>query len=147
MGKENNFSDIYEAEEKLTEEIREKKKDELNKEIESKRTKQIKKKIIFLIEILIIFLLFSVMYNYYPLFKSATQKPTVLRYGTYNTDSKTDECIKNIWKLMANKKLKLTCPVSNKPYVIKGNIIYCSNPELHGFHKIHSENGNIPRLE
>ena len=74
------------------------------------------------------------------------QKP--IRNGTYETDSKTNQCIKNLWKisrLLQEGKLPekdLVCPVSQKPYVLRtiegdGDIVVtCPNPELHGFKEI-----------
>lgn len=72
------------------------------------------------------------------------QKP--IRIGTYETDSKADRCIKNLWhisRMLQEGKLlekDIVCPVSKKPYVlrkIEGDILVtCPNPELHGLKEI-----------
>ncbi len=72
------------------------------------------------------------------------QKP--IRSGTYETNSKADQCIKNLWhisRLLQEGKQPekdIVCPVSNKPYVLKrineDIVAYCPNPDLHGFKEI-----------
>jgi hypothetical protein len=72
------------------------------------------------------------------------EKP--LRKGTYKTDSRTDDCIRNLWKAAKllqegkNPGDSLVCPASNKPFLIKkekGDVIArCPNPELYGFREM-----------
>jgi len=77
---------------------------------------------------------------------SSFEEEKPIRYGTYSTDAKTDQCIKNLWhisRLIQEGRLPgkdIVCPVSKMPYVINtvdGNIvIHCPNPEKHGFKEI-----------
>jgi len=72
------------------------------------------------------------------------EKP--LRNGTYNTDVKTDDCIRKLWevaKLLQEGKSPgedLTCPASKKPFIIteekKDLVARSPNPELYGFREI-----------
>ena len=72
------------------------------------------------------------------------EKP--IRNGTYETDSKADQCIKNLWiisRLLQESKLlekDIVCPFSKKPYVLKkineDIVVTCPNPELHGLKEI-----------
>lgn len=61
-----------------------------------------------------------------------------IRIGTYATDEKTDNCIKNLWEasrlLQENKKPdnSLTCPATGSPYKLEDNKVSCPNPERHG---------------
>lgn len=83
-----------------------------------------------------------------------TEKP--IRYGTYATDYKTDQCIKNLWhisRLLQERKLpgkNIVCPESKMPYVItniKGDtMVRCANPKIHGFSEIRASKRN-PRPE
>jgi len=80
-----------------------------------------------------------------------------LRYGTYQTDAKTDQCIKNLWKvarLLQEGKMpekEIYCPASKEPYVIteeKGDIVARSpHPEFYGFKEIRvSKNRPVPEV-
>jgi hypothetical protein len=69
-----------------------------------------------------------------------------LRNGTYQTDAKTDDCIRNLWevaKLLQEGKRpgeNLICPASNKPFIITEEnediVARSPNPELYGFKEI-----------
>ena len=83
------------------------------------------------------------------------EKP--LRDGTYETDAKTDQCIKNLWKmarLLQEGKMPekdILCPASKKPYVVikeEGDIVVRSpHPELYGFKEIRvSKERPVPEL-
>jgi len=77
---------------------------------------------------------------------SVLKEDRPLRNGTYNTDAKTDDCIRNLWKvskLLQEGKLpgeNLVCPASKKPFIIAketGDVVARSpNPELYGFKEI-----------
>lgn len=72
------------------------------------------------------------------------EKP--LRAGTYETDAKTDQCIKNLWKiakLLQEGKMpekEFFCPASKKPYIVieeEGDVLVRTpHPELYGFKEI-----------
>ena len=72
------------------------------------------------------------------------EKP--IRYGTYSTDARTDQCINNLWhisKLLQEGKLPgkdILCPMSKKPYVVttieEDVAVCCPNPELHRLKEI-----------
>jgi rubrerythrin len=83
--------------------------------------------------------------------QSRTGRP--IRSGTYETDSMTDECINNLWKIsrlfQENKTpdTLLVCPATNKPYRIESTSAYCPNPEAHGFNTIFvSKEAKIPKI-
>lgn len=69
-----------------------------------------------------------------------------LRKGTYNTDAKTDDCIRNLWevaKLLQEGKEpgeNILCPASKKPFIVitgEDDVIARSpNPELYGLREI-----------
>ncbi|MEA1935729.1 MAG: hypothetical protein U9M96_02770 [Thermodesulfobacteriota bacterium] len=74
---------------------------------------------------------------------SAFEKDKPVRYGTYSTDAKTDQCINNLWqisKLLQEKRLpadNIVCPASGKPYVVTNTgediVVSCPAPGLYGF--------------
>jgi len=138
--------EITKAEDNLLKNI-EKNKEEENKIIleKSKKNKIITFIRYFFYLFIFIFGVFIIIKRY-PYIHSLYQNPVVLRNGTYNTDNLTNECIHNIWRLMADKNLKLKCPLSGKEYIVKDKIIACPNPQLHGFLKIASENGKTPEV-
>lgn len=83
------------------------------------------------------------------------EKP--LRIGTFATDERTDQCIRNLWRISRSfqeGKIPdggIVCPASNKPYVIvktAGNIIARSpSPELYGFTDIRVSRKNpVPEI-
>lgn len=71
----------------------------------------------------------------------AIKEQPPLRYGTYETDAATDQCIANLWRIariLQDGKTpgkEIVCPVSKKAYIIrkiKGDVVAsCPNPELH----------------
>ncbi|MFC1857567.1 hypothetical protein ACFL9U_06000 [Thermodesulfobacteriota bacterium] len=80
-----------------------------------------------------------------------------LRQGPYNTDTLTDQCIQNLWrisKLVQEGKLPndtIVCPASKRPFMVvktKTDIIVRSpNPELYGFKSIQvSKKKPVPEL-
>lgn len=88
---------------------------------------------------------------------SAFEEEQPVRRGTYTTDARTDQCIRNLWrisKLLQEGKMpgeKIVCPVSKKPYVVtrtkKDTVACCPNPHMHGFSKVQvSKNNPIPEL-
>ena len=83
------------------------------------------------------------------------EKP--LRRGTFDTDERTDECIRNLWqisRLVQEGKMPeddLVCPASKKPYeVVKTEedvIVRSPNPELYGFRDIRvSKKNPVPEI-
>ncbi len=142
-----NLEDIEQAENRLANKIRKEKIEIaiLEKDNQEKQLRTLK--FYLYIQIAIIIAALLLMYKRYPEVSAALTPQRILRYGTYETDAKTDECISNIWKLMGNKKLKLHCPVSGKEYIIDGDEIYCPDASVHGFKKIYSSKGQIPRVE
>ena len=92
-----------------------------------------------------------------PRLMSTFEEEKPIRYGTYSTDSRTDQCIKNLWhisKLLQEGKLPgkdIVCPASQKPYVvteIEGDVVVRSpNPQLYGFKEIRvSKNKPAPEV-
>ncbi len=88
---------------------------------------------------------------------SSFEEEKPIRYGTYSTDSRTDQCIKNLWhisKLLQEGKLPgndILCPVSRKPYVVTetgGDVeVRTPNPHLYGFKDIRvSKKKPVPEL-
>lgn len=88
---------------------------------------------------------------------SVFEEKRPVRRGTYSTDARTDQCIRNLWrisKLMQEGKLftkELVCPVSKEPYVIiitaTDTVVECPNPEIHGCSKIQvSKKNSIPEV-
>ncbi|ABW66896.1 hypothetical protein [Desulfosudis oleivorans] len=79
-----------------------------------------------------------------------------LRQGTHQTDTKTDQCIDNLWRLARTLQDRqepdetIVCPASGRAYVItrsENNITArCPNPGLHGVDQI-SVNTNSPLPE
>jgi hypothetical protein len=83
------------------------------------------------------------------------EKP--VRVGTYDTDAKTDQCIRDLWqisKILQEGKLPgkdMVCPASKKPYVVirtdSDVVVRAPNPQLYGFREIRVSKGNpIPEL-
>ena len=74
------------------------------------------------------------------------QAPKPIRQGVTATDSLTDECIEQLWRLSKNlqegKKLNLLflCPRSSRQYVVTeltdDTIISCPSPSEHGLAKL-----------
>jgi hypothetical protein len=92
-----------------------------------------------------------------PKLMSTFEEEKPIRYGTYSTDARTDQCIKNLWrisKLLQEGKLPgkdIVCPASKKPYVvteIEGDVVVRSpNPQLYGFKEIRvSKKKPVPEL-
>lgn len=88
---------------------------------------------------------------------SITKENKPHRIGTYDTDKRTDMCIKNLWKvsaLLQQDKLpekNMLCPVSQKPYEITESgddiIVSSPSPELYGFEAIQvSKKKPVPEL-
>jgi len=80
-----------------------------------------------------------------------------IRQGTYRTDEKTDQCIRNLWeiaRLLQEGKPPgghIRCPLSHKAYVIihtKDDVVArCPSPGLHGFREIRvSRKHPVPEL-
>ena len=85
----------------------------------------------------------------------ADEKP--VRVGTYDTDAKTDQCIKDLWhisKMLQEEKLPnkgMICPASKNPYVVIKTdadvVVQAPNPQLYGFREIRvSKSKPIPEL-
>lgn len=72
---------------------------------------------------------------------TALQKDKPLRYGTYDTNTVTDECIQNLWIISSRFRsgdfltADLGCPLNAKPYrseVVDERItVFCPNAGLH----------------
>jgi hypothetical protein len=107
-------------------------------------TSEEKNKRIALISLLgvVILILLIRIYTIAPLL----QAPKPIRQGVTATDSLTDECIEQLWRLSKNlqdgKKLNLLllCPRSSRQYIITeltdDTIISCPTPEEHGLAKL-----------
>lgn len=69
-----------------------------------------------------------------PAARAAISKVRPLRYGTYSTDRKTDDCIKNLWGLAAGTldAAAAVCPTSGARYTRSGGSFSCPSPEKHG---------------
>lgn len=78
---------------------------------------------------------------------SAFQETKPGRAGTYETDERTDRCIKNLWtqaRLLQQGQPAggpgFVCPASGKPYRVTMGPqpeVRCPNPEKHGFQEIY----------
>jgi len=89
--------------------------------------------------------------------KTAHREAKPARMGSYETDERTDQCIRNLSKI-ADLMRKgppdpagaFVCPVSGEPYRISsdhGLEIRCPNPESHGFREILiTKETRIPQL-
>jgi hypothetical protein len=107
-------------------------------------TSEEKNKRIALISLLgvVILILLIRIYTIAPLL----QAPKPIRQGVTATDSLTDECIEQLWRLSKNlqdgKKLNLLllCPRSSRQYIVTeltdDTIISCPTPEEHGLAKL-----------
>ena len=77
-----------------------------------------------------------------PRVMTAMEDEQPIRKGTYETDSVTDECIKNLWeasRMLQEGKLpdgSLVCPLSGEPYTViddaNNPTVVCPNPGEHG---------------
>jgi hypothetical protein len=83
------------------------------------------------------------------------EKP--LRYGSYQTDAQTDQCIRNLWKiakLLQENQLpgkNTVCPASKMPFVVaqeEGELVVRSpKPELYGFKEMRvSKERPVPQV-
>ncbi len=144
---ENNFEEIRSAEDALLKKLSSEKAGIDNLQLLNSLKKARLMKIYIYGQVFLILLAIAFMAYRYPELAVSARPQRILRYGTYSTDAKTDECLSNIWKLMGDKNLKLNCPVSQKPYVIDGKNIYCPEPQRHGFKNIYSKDGQVPRIE
>lgn len=106
---------------------------------------------------IILFACISIIVIKGPKLISAFKEDKPIRYGTYSTDARTDQCINNLWhisKLLQQGKLPgkdIVCPVSKNQYVVTAiegdTVVRCANPELHGLKGIRvSEKGSVPVL-
>ena len=95
------------------------------------------------VQCFIILVCISVIAIQIPKLISAFEEDKPIRYGTYSTDARTDQCINNLWqisKLLQEKSLpadNIVCPASGKPYVVTNTgediVVYCPAPGLYGF--------------
>ncbi|MBW1702469.1 MAG: hypothetical protein JRJ69_01930 [Deltaproteobacteria bacterium] len=109
-------------------------------------------------QLIILFVCVSIVVVQAPKLISAfTEKEKPFRYGTYSTDSRTDQCINNLWrisKLLQQGQMPgkdIVCPVSKRPYMVTtvdGDLVVrCPNPVLHGFEEIMiSKTNPMPEL-
>jgi len=116
-----------------------------------------KSRVWLVVQVAIILIGVAIMALQTPRLIAALQEDQPLRYGTYATDERADQCIKNLWHisrmLQDGKKplVDMVCPVSNKPYEIKESgadiVVSCPNPALHGFQSIQiSKKHPVPEL-
>jgi len=88
---------------------------------------------------------------------STFEEKKPIRYGTYSTDARTDQCIKNLWhisRLLQEGKLPgkdILCPASQKPFVVTetevDTVVRSPKPEVYGFKEIRvSKNKPVPEL-
>ena len=110
-----------------------------------------------MVQVTIIVIGLAVIALQVPRLTAALQEGQPLRQGAYATDTQTDQCIANLWrisKLIQEGKMSdydMVCPLRNKPYEIEDSgediIVRCPNPGLHGFHKIQvSKRRPVPEL-
>ncbi|GAB4029590.1 MAG: hypothetical protein Fur0012_04200 [Elusimicrobiota bacterium] len=142
-----NFEEFEKAEDSLLNKISKEKEDIISLQKENEKKRLLLLKLSVYVQIVIIIFSLILIGSQYPDIEVSVRPQRVLRKGTYSTDAKTDECLNNIWKLMGDRRLKLKCPVSGMDYRIEGKDIYCPSAESHGFKKIYSKNGDIPRIE
>lgn len=69
-----------------------------------------------------------------PAAKAVLSRGRPLRYGTYATERKTDECIKTLWGLAAGTvdAGSAVCPLSGERYRHAAGGFSCPAPEKHG---------------
>ncbi len=107
--------------------------------------------------IILLVCVFIIVVQVPKLISAFTEKEKPFRCGTYATDTGTDQCINNLWrisKLIQQGKIpdkKIICPVSKRPYMvtnIDGDVVArCPNPILHGFGEIRvSKKSPMPEL-
>lgn len=144
---DNNFEELERAEDRLLNQISKEKEDIVSLQKENERKRILFLKLSVYVQLVIIIFALILIGSQYPDIEVSVRPQRILRKGTYSTDVKTDECLNNIWKLMGDRSLKLKCPVSGMEYRIEGKDIYCPSPQSHGFKKIYSKNGDIPRIE
>ena len=141
------------AVEEIDQRIEEKEDKKQKQEIRKKR----KSKIWVVSQLVIIAVCIAIIAIQVPKLMSTFEEEKPIRYGTYSTDSQTDQCIKNLWlisKLLQEGKLPskdIVCPASQQPYVvteIEGDVVVrCPNPQLYGFKEIRvSKNKPVPEL-
>jgi hypothetical protein len=114
-----------------------------NREVEESSWKRLRNARGWKIAMVVVILLCLAVVAYQgPRILAAVKGPKPIRMGGYDTEAKTDACIKNLWQLsqrMQQGKLasapELVCPASGKPYrIIKGPVpeAHCPTPEIHG---------------
>ncbi len=83
-------------------------------------------------------------------FSNVVHPVKALRLGSYNTDSGTDKCVRNLWKAVATAqqgdRTVFSCPLTGRPYTVTkstaGVIMACPNPQSHDVKAI-SAGGNF----
>lgn len=97
-----------------------------------------RKKITLFIAVLLIIAAIVLLVIKVPVIFEESKPGKPIRIGTYTTDERTDNCIKNLWQIsrlfQENKKPDntLICPASGKPYRYETDKASCPNPEKHG---------------
>ncbi len=135
-----------EAAKDASENIDTKTRERADKENSREEKKRRRKRVVLTVETAVILLCLAVIGIRMPKMIKGFENKKPLRIGTYETDTITDECINDLWKI--SKMLQKgqipdndrICPVSNKPYeVIRTNndiIVRCRNTQVHGFGEI-----------
>jgi hypothetical protein len=113
---------------------------------ERKERKRFKKILWFALQWGIVLVGLCVMAYQVPDLISVLKDEKPLRNGTYKTDAKTDDCIRNLWrvaKILQEGRQPgndILCPASKKPFIVTeedGDVVARSpNPELYGFREI-----------
>ena len=106
---------------------------------------------------LILFICIAVIIIQFPKLIKSFKEEKQIRHGSYSTDAKADQCIKNLWlisKMLQEGKLPgndIVCPVSKKPYVVTKKeddvVVKVPNPGLYGFKEMRVSNKNpVPTI-
>ncbi|MFH2218491.1 MAG: hypothetical protein ABII68_02375 [Pseudomonadota bacterium] len=123
-----------------------------------KAEKRKKKKIWFICQWIVFITCIAVIIFQLPKLVSALKKINKpIRQGTYDTDGRTDQCIRNLWELAGFLQRKKSLPddildpASNKPYEVTQTkdetIVRSPSPELYGFKEIRASKKNpVPEL-
>ena len=138
---------------------------DIDRQIEEKETgieleelKKKRKSMIWIIsQWLILFICIAVIIIQFPRLISAFKEEKQIRHGSYSTDAKADQCIKNLWlisKMLQEGKLpgnNIVCPVSKKPYIVIRTeddvVVKVPKPGLYGFKEMRvSKKNPVPTI-
>ena len=126
--------------------------------IETEELKKKRKSMMWIIsQWLILFICTAIIIIQFPRLISCFKAEKQIRHGSYSTDDRTDQCIKNLWlisKMLQEGKLpgdNIVCPVSKKPYVVTKTeddvMVKAPNPGLYGFKEMRvSKKNPVPTI-